>query len=942
MKRKIWVLTFVYLCVLQTAAAFAPYVRNYARDSYNAASQNWALGQDSQGILYIGNHDGLLEYDGCRWQLHALNGNGVVRSLWIAPDDRVYVGSFEEFGYFERNDFGECCYHSLSAGLDRAQLHNQQIWSIIPYHDRILFQSFGGYYIVTPGGGVTWHKSSGQLFMLYAVGDEIYAQQQHILCRYDGSDFIPADIPGIPGGRINAMVPYRDGAFLITPADGIWKIGPEKQLDRWHNDLDGRLSGLNPNRALLTGDSLLLIGTVTDGLYALDMEGRIVWHVNNGNGLQNNTVLGICEDFEGNIWLALDSGVSMIYDTRRLKINRWPNHNIGSVYDVALSGSWIYVATNQGLFRARYSLSGGTRETDDIMLIPGTEGFVTKLFPTSDGSLLVGHNRKTLLIHPDGQIEKLSDKGGGMCAREIMRGKEHRLIQSGFTTFSIFHPVPGGWQLQRELRGFSNPIQFFEIDEGRTIWAGHTNRGLYRLKVDKDWRQVVSYEYLPSLDGAAPTKIGVFRIRKRLVFTDGKQCYTYDDLSDRIVPYSLLNDHLNDFARAHRIVPVDYDRYWFITERAAALVSFAFENPSILNTVVYRTYGFSLFDNYENIVPVNADQSLLCTFNGIAQLSHIPAGTQRLQPELRLTSAAALSGKNGALPQQLDLTAPSQPATLPADYNSLVFTTGFAVYGEPFSIRYRLQPLDDRWTEASRGRIELIRLPAGNYTLEYKVLGSGDRELSGVPFRFRIRPPLYLSTVAIVCYVLLLIGMMWLINRLARRRAEFRHRKLQERQEREIMELEVRKLSDEISFKSKELASSAMHLIRRSEMLQAIRGELVRQKEALGAQYPNKYFNRLLALIDSNLSSEHEWDVFQTNFDLIHKNFFRNLRLRYPELSAGDLKLCALLRLNLDTKEIADMMNLTVRGVEARRYRIRQKIGLSSQDSLTAFLIDFQ
>ena len=944
MRVKIPLIAAVCVFLIQSAMAFAPYVRNHTRDAYGAASQNWSVGQDSHGVIYIGNHDGLLEYDGCRWQLHALPGSRVVRSLWVAPDDRIYVGSFEEFGYFEKNDLGECRYHSLSTGLDKTQLRNQQIWSITPYKDQILFQSFGGYFVVSPTSDVAWHKSSKQLFMFYAIDGGIYTQQQDLLCRYNGSEFVPSEIPAVPRERINAIASYRKDAFLISQTDGVWKLTPEKRLERWPNDLDGRLSHLNPNRALITHDSLLLIGTVTDGLYALDMQGRIVWHVNNSNGLQNNTVLGIHEDFEGNIWVALDSGISMIYDTRRLRINRWPNRNIGSVYDAALLGNRIYIATNQGLFLAQYPSPSDPRRDDlDVMLIPETEGFVTELFPTSDGSLLVGHNRKTLLVHPDGRIDKISDKGGGMCAREIVIGGSRRLIQSGFTTFSIFHPVSDGWKLLHELRGFSNPIQFFEIDENRTIWAGHLNRGLYRLKVDETWERVISSEYLPSLNGSETAKIGVFRVRKRLVFTDGTQCYTYDDLNDRITPYSYLNRNLGDFARAHRIVPVDYDRYWFITDRAAALISFVSDTPRIVNTVTYHTYGFSMFDNYENIVPIDPDQSLVCIFNGIAQLSHEATDPPRQLPELRLSSAMALSGKNGAATPSRRLK-PADPGTvqLPFDYNNLVFTAGYALFGEPFSIRFRLLPLDDCWSEAPEGRVEYMRLPPGNYTLEYKVSGSNGREIGGTPFRFNIHPPFYRSATALVCYVLLLIGCMLLINKLSRRRVEQRHRQLQEQREREIMELENRKLSDEISFKSKELASSAMHLIRRSEMLHSIRDELVRQKEQLGTQYPNKYFNRLLALIDDNLSSEREWEVFQTNFDRIHENFFRNLRLKYPELSSGDLKLCALLRLNLDTKEIADMMNVTVRGIEARRYRIRQKIGLSSQESLTAFLIDFR
>lgn len=80
---------------------------------------------------------------------------------------------------------------------------------------------------------------------------------------------------------------------------------------------------------------------------------------------------------------------------------------------------------------------------------------------------------------------------------------------------------------------------------------------------------------------------------------------------------------------------------------------------------------------------------------------------------------------------------------------------------------------------------------------------------------------------------------------------------------------------------------------------------------------------------------------FQENFDLIHKNFFRNLISTYPNLTPADLRLCALLRLNYSTKEIARIQNLTLRGVEAARYRLRKKIDIQENEDLVSFMINF-
>src|SRR5690606_25311034 len=114
----------------------------------------------------------------------------------------------------------------------------------------------------------------------------------------------------------------------------------------------------------------------------------------------------------------------------------------------------------------------------------------------------------------------------------------------------------------------------------------------------------------------------------------------------------------------------------------------------------------------------------------------------------------------------------------------------------------------------------------------------------------------------------------------------------------------------ELTLKSKELAESTMTLITKNEMLARIREEVVRQKNALGSQYPNKYADKLMKMIDENISSEDDWARFEANFDRIHENFFRHLHRDYPELTSNDLRFCAYLRLNLSSKDIAHLMNI--------------------------------
>ena len=145
----------------------------------------------------------------------------------------------------------------------------------------------------------------------------------------------------------------------------------------------------------------------------------------------------------------------------------------------------------------------------------------------------------------------------------------------------------------------------------------------------------------------------------------------------------------------------------------------------------------------------------------------------------------------------------------------------------------------------------------------------------------------------------------------------------------------------ELSHKDVELANSTMSIIRKNESLIEIKNEIERQKEQLGTRYPKSMYEKLIGLVDKNLTSEDDWLVFESHFDRAHENFFRRLKNEYPLLTPSDLKLCAYLRLNLATKEIAPLLNISVRGVEIRRYRLRKKLELPPEKNLVEFMMEF-
>jgi len=148
------------------------------------------------------------------------------------------------------------------------------------------------------------------------------------------------------------------------------------------------------------------------------------------------------------------------------------------------------------------------------------------------------------------------------------------------------------------------------------------------------------------------------------------------------------------------------------------------------------------------------------------------------------------------------------------------------------------------------------------------------------------------------------------------------------------------KLQDEISYKSQELANSTMLIIKKNEFLLDLKRVLKTQKNQLESRFPDKYYFDLVKKIDDNIASRDDWKTFETNFERAHEEFIKKLKAGYPKLTPGDLRLCAYLRMNLSSKEIAPLLGISVRGLENHRYRLRKKMGLDIDVNLSEFMMD--
>jgi AraC family chitin signaling transcriptional activator len=149
------------------------------------------------------------------------------------------------------------------------------------------------------------------------------------------------------------------------------------------------------------------------------------------------------------------------------------------------------------------------------------------------------------------------------------------------------------------------------------------------------------------------------------------------------------------------------------------------------------------------------------------------------------------------------------------------------------------------------------------------------------------------------------------------------------------MKIKNEQLSLTVDKKNKELAVSTMNLIKKTELLNIIKEDLKSSTD----DSSNRSIKSIISTITRNVKEEDTWNVFKEAFDNADKDFIKKVKELHQSLTPNDLRLCAYLRLNLSSKEIAPLINISVRSVEIKRYRLRKKMDLAHEQGLVDYIL---
>lgn len=921
------------------------HITNYAVADYQAGNQNWDISSDGRR-MFIANNRGLLVLEGQNSTLYPLPENTIVRSVAYI-EERIYTGSYEEFGYWERDRSGGYTYTSLVGLLQSVTLTNDEFWRIIEFNGNIYFQSFGilleydGFTIrdvMTPGSMMFLHEANGRLFA-HQIRGPLMELLNGELVAIPNSGFLQ-------NTEVKSILPHTGTSILIgTSTQGVFRYDG-LTFREWSPRTTSDLTRYQLNVGTRIGDRLIF-GTILKGLFVYDVGGTRLDHIHSETGMQNNTVLAVQGDERGNVWVGMDKGFDYIAFDSPVTLYRDIQNEIGSVYSASLVGKTLYVGTNQGIYSF---LMGDDGALSGRTFIQGSEGQVWFL-QVVDDVLYAGLNEGTFALQ-NNTLRRVSDVTGGYTFKRIRSQNTDIILQSTYSSLVAFRKQGGLWRKDVELDGFTAPSRFLEMDHLGNIWLGHTIKGIYQLQPNERFDSVSVVREVGRQQGLVERTNRVFTADNRILVSTSNNLYQWDAINQTMVPFNELTDVLGSSSGILNILPAGSGRYWIIKTDEVVMAEIRFGNVRQLYKMVPDMYAMKLVDDYETIVALNDSLHLFCLDDGFAILNH-----NRILRQDPLNPAPLIN-------DILIWDDPSSKTRLQSDSDGLQHLPSSLQYlylswspastgGNKAYSQYRLLGYDSDWTDwTAKTDVTFLRLPFGEYTFQVRMLLENGSVTDTVSLPFRVRAPLYLTPIAMIVYVMLIVSFLVMIRLyISRRRWKQREvqlqkdneivRTLKEKAENDLVHLSNEKLQSEIAYKTSQLANSTMAMVRKNEMLGELQSEIDAMRTELGSRLPTKYVNRLSKLIDQEMKNETEWELFEALYDQAHGDFFKRLKSDYPSLTPSDLRLCAYLRMNLASKEIAPLLNITVRGVEERRYRLRKRMNLNTDENLSERIMTY-
>ena len=893
------------------AQELLPFVENYNKSDYQGDNQIWNVAQGKDKAMYFANNHYLLRYDGVVWEKYSLPNKTIIRSILI-EGDRIYSGSYKEFGYWYREN-GKMHYVSITKNLRLFdEKDNEEIWKIFRFNGSLYFQSFNDVFIYN-GKHIKKIKFPFLISYCFVVDNNVYvASVDKGLFKMDGAKISnPKGWDILKNTVVHAIEKYKNQTYIFTQKKGIYVV-EKNALKPWDNPLNETFKSNGINVAKFIKNNKLVVGTGNKGVFIYDFNTNTFKNIDRNNVLMNNSVLSIGFDKEEDLWLGLDNGIAHVEINSPISFFYDNSGILGSVYSVATIDKGYLIASNHGIFEF---------DSGNFKMMPGTQGQGWNITKIGE-KYIIGHNDGTF-CYEKGALTKINNISGGWNLSKSMINETY--FQSTYSGVLVYNDVSKLTQ-SIKINDLSKPIKYVAQNKKNEIWAADNYRGLYRVLFDDNFKTQKVENITQQSKIANDFGVKIFEFRNEILFLINNVWYTFNSISNKLEENELFN---TNFKNITDVVAIDKDHFIVLQEGILYHI-YSHDNKFVWNMIQEKYYKGKLIN--ENLRIFRSHNHYLMNLDdGFISLQLGYENKQNKGVKVEAYNEKELLPNEGKIKHNTEL--------------RVNVISGIYGASKP-NLFYQINK-GKNYIPISNGAIVLNNLSSGSHSIViFKNDGANYDKVSS--FDFKVAQPWYFSFWMIFLYLLVIGAVLFFYykwnklrytQKLKLQAEELKHQReilemeLKKENELNIQEYEKHILELELQSKSSEVAGKSLSIAKQSEMIENIQNILDSEKDF------NKLKSEIKKAIKINEVNKHEWEIFETNLNQIHNEFIINLSKKYPQLTPKDIKLCVYLKMNLSSKEIAPMMNISFRGVELHRYRLRKKLNLTQDENLSKFLL---
>ncbi len=732
------VLTLVLLCLcllLPQAQADtlrgAPLLRRFQPEDYNAAPQHLALAADPSGRMFVGNIEGVLRYDGETWDLLPLPGKMPASDIATGSDGKIYVASYDSFGWLHAGDDGEVRYEELLtvAGLKGPSRAVGQVWQVLTTSQGVYFRAESALHFVSYDRRRIEHWPLPDTVRSFFVdGDSVYARVAGKgLCRV-----VMGRLELEPGGERFANQPLagavsRKGWRLLVSDAGFVRADVNG-MQALPGNPGSELRGARPYEVKQLSDGSFVVGTLGGEVFRYGADLRLLDRINLGR----YSVRALETDREGGLWAATEGDLIRLSVPSPWSFLGAEQGMRGSISDFEWHDGALWVATSQGFLRIATDANGLTHAE-----MPHHIDYEAYALLGTDSGLLMGF-RNGLMVRENaginGMRELFSADQEGIFELVASSNNANRAYGLSEKNLFVLERLAGHWRVAQSLSLEGASASGLVESASNQVWFGDSRGGPQRWTLDTDGKllQRELFNQAQGLALQADAGSVVFQLDGRIHVVIGDAGFRFDGkrfsadagppltLVDRPRELSVTTTPLGVYAYTSR-------QLW-LREKGQPdwhPVSMGSARSAGFGAVNYNRDGKLRVSTWSGLLQFDADQPE-------PKLAPLQLGFEKV-------SASSPDNQNEIL---MPVASPTQPIEIPSGY-MLHFRYALVSMDSGLKFRYRIHGALEDWSEWTNRELQVRAITPGDYLLEVEARTRTGRQAGPVSYRYRVLPLWY-------------------------------------------------------------------------------------------------------------------------------------------------------------------------------------------------------